>query len=159
MPDKKLTDNEIVKALECCMESNSCSKCPFANIADIRICTSKMSKNTLDLINRQKAEINRKEKVFIETLRRCALKDEIISEKTAEIERVRAKCETRTQEKLELGRIYTQKLKTAKAEAHKEFAERLKDKFFKIRYCESYYCVVDIDDIDNLLKKLVGDSE
>ena len=31
MPDKKPTDNEIVKALECCasVNINSCDDCPF----------------------------------------------------------------------------------------------------------------------------------
>jgi hypothetical protein len=59
MKDKKLTDNEIKKALECCTESSHCSKCPFANIPDVRICTSKMSELALDLINRLQAENER----------------------------------------------------------------------------------------------------
>ena len=44
-----------------------------------------------------------------------------------EIERLRAKVEKRTNEKLELGRIYTQKLKATKAEAIISFAKRLCD--------------------------------
>lgn len=46
----------------------------------------------------------------------------------------------------------------AKTEAIKEFAERLKDETFKMDYCGSNYDVVDVDDIDNLVKEMVGDN-
>ena len=127
MPDKKLTDSEIVKALECCIESNSCSKCPFANIADIRICTSEMSKNSLDLINRLQAE-NEDFKFLYENL------------KVEHLETIKA-------------------IKYHKAEAYKEFAERLKNETFKIDYCSSIYNVVDVDDIDNLVREMVGEDK
>lgn len=56
---------------------------------------------------------------------------DLINRQKLEIERLRAKVETRTQEKLALGRIYTQKLKTVKYEtyyeAYKEFAERIRE--------------------------------
>ena len=52
---------------------------------------------------------------------------DLINHQKAEIERLRAKVETRTQEKLALGGIYTQKLKTVKYEAYKEFAERIRE--------------------------------
>ena len=29
MPDNKLKDNEIVKALECCSEANNCGQCEY----------------------------------------------------------------------------------------------------------------------------------
>ncbi len=55
-----MTDAEIIKALECCAKAVNTfvcneSKCPLfgTNCIDI------LSKNALDLINRQKAEIGR----------------------------------------------------------------------------------------------------
>ena len=47
-----MTDNEIIKALECCSDSN-CHECPIEG------CTDDIFRNALDLINRQKAEIER----------------------------------------------------------------------------------------------------
>ena len=55
MPDKKLTDNEIVKALECCKSDTVlCNECPYDKIGE---CIEKMCADSIDLINRQKAEI------------------------------------------------------------------------------------------------------
>ena len=53
-----MTDNEIIKALECCANNpNECvcyeNKCPLFG----QKCIDVLSKNALDLINRQKAEI------------------------------------------------------------------------------------------------------
>ena len=45
-----MTDNEIIKALECCSDSN-CHECPIEG------CTDDIFRNALDLINRQKARI------------------------------------------------------------------------------------------------------
>ena len=60
MTDKKLTDNEIIKALECCNKpigKTECGICPLYHSAGR--CTENMLTNALDLINRQKAEIER----------------------------------------------------------------------------------------------------
>ncbi len=55
-----LTDNEIIKALECCFSYESlddCGDCPLTKMCDKGpFYTEKIS---LDLINRQKAEIER----------------------------------------------------------------------------------------------------
>ena len=52
-----MTDNEIIKALECCTSYPACpTDCPlFEQPMD---CLLKLSKPTLDLINRKKAEID-----------------------------------------------------------------------------------------------------
>lgn len=49
-----MKDNEIIKALECCIKDD-CDNCPdtFGN------CEHNAMRNALDLINRQKAEIER----------------------------------------------------------------------------------------------------
>ena len=54
-------------------------------------------------------------------------------------------------------RTLHEKLETAKAEAYKEFAERLDNETFGVYYASSLYHVVDIDDVKEILKELVGD--
>ena len=49
-----MTDNEIIKALECC-GADSCNYCPFYD--DELGCDCNLQFLALDLINRQKAEI------------------------------------------------------------------------------------------------------
>lgn len=55
-----MKDNEIIKALECCSNTN-CKECPYNKDEEIDIldlsCVINMTKHTIDLINRQKAEI------------------------------------------------------------------------------------------------------
>ena len=89
--DKKLTDSEIVKALECCIGFDSCEErqCPMAKECDKDIDSS--YKYALDLINRQKAEIER-------------LKEE----------------------KERVHKVIPKMIKTAKAEAYKEFADAIR---------------------------------
>lgn len=60
--DNKLTDNEIIKALECCISDDkgiheACRNCPLQgkNVD----CPEYIRASALDLINRQKAEIER----------------------------------------------------------------------------------------------------
>ena len=62
MSERKRTDEEIVKALECCRDFGDfgdCSLCPYENatFADELDCTQKLHTDALALINRQKAEI------------------------------------------------------------------------------------------------------
>jgi tRNA isopentenyl-2-thiomethyl-A-37 hydroxylase MiaE len=62
-----MTDNEIKKALECCTSNRTtCEKCPCfgAEIKDKITCELKMTKNALDLINRQQAEIERYKETY-----------------------------------------------------------------------------------------------
>ena len=51
-----MTDNEIIKALECHADrdTETCSLCPLMCVEG---CAYELAKNSLDLINRQKAEI------------------------------------------------------------------------------------------------------
>ena len=54
-----MTDNEIIKALECC-SINDCRNCLYDKA---KVCGQELSKDALDLINRQKAEIERLQEV------------------------------------------------------------------------------------------------
>lgn len=126
-----MTDKEIIKALECCNHIEiDCELCPFYTTQE---CSKVMIDNALALINRQQAQIER-----LETLNE-RLGNDI---------------------DLKLKYIYEleEKLKTAKAEAVKEFAERLK-KEIDIRPTHSreqnkYVFFL----IDNLLKEMVGEG-
>ena len=51
-----MTDTEIIKALECCPQHIMCGHCPFRNVEN---CMSALYVDALDLIKRQKAEIER----------------------------------------------------------------------------------------------------
>ncbi len=58
IPDKepKMTESEIMKALECCASWKSCKKCPLFLWED---CTGSLKEFALDLINRKNAEIEK----------------------------------------------------------------------------------------------------
>ena len=96
--DKKLTDSEIVKALECCMNGH-CDDCPFK---ETREHCHNLDSLILDLINRLQA----KNKKLTEILFNLKTGSEVYK--------------TLMCDDLEYLQI--------KAEAYNEFAERLKEK-------------------------------
>ena len=57
---EKITDTEIIEALKCCSKIH-CRGCVFWEMRSAQ-CVSELLSNTLDLINRQKAEIERLQK-------------------------------------------------------------------------------------------------
>ncbi len=126
-----MTDNEIVKALECCssevLVNLNCSHCPY----QCPNCMTILYKDALALINRQKAEIDRQDK---------------------EIERLNGILENYA---FEYGTTVDKErfLKKARAEAVKEFAERVKE---KIRTMSRI--VVYDEDIDNLVKEFTEEK-
>ena len=119
MKDKKLTDSEIVKALEDFINHNGyCVDCPS------------IMKNALDLINRLQAE-NEDYKALYEGL------------KAEHIETIKA-------------------IKHYKAEAYKEFADRLKEKAKKTEIVCSGALIttnysISAKNFDNLLKEMTGE--
>ena len=122
-----MTDNDIIKALECCTDESyeNCNECPYSIDAE-RCERMKLLEDILDLINHQKAEIER-------------LKKEIQTTKDAYI-------------------MLQTKNEIIKSETVKEFAERLKEKSFKtIRNYGLTKDVVEVCDIDNLVKEMVGE--
>ena len=117
--DKKahtMTDNDIVKSLEICANDGDCMECKInPHRGNFGYCTSLAIKAALDLINRQKAEVERLE----DGCSNCPvvqIKSEIICNLHEQIE-----CWQRGYNDLR------RELKEAKAEAIKDFAERLKE--------------------------------
>lgn len=123
MNDNKLTDNEIVEAMKRCI-AGDCEEtgCPLYNEADTyAMCVTILLEKTLDLINRQKAEIERLKKELIEQ----QLKNNLLYETAKEI----------------------------KAEAIREFAERLKEKSY-IQKPYGIYGVVDVYVINHIVEEM-----
>lgn len=141
MPDKKLTDNEIVKALECCIgdtDGKDCFGCPLYEIDD---CQAHLNLAALDLINRLQAEKQNLE-IELQAMRGAA------NSYKAEIKKLRYNLEAVLDERAD------------HSEAYKEFAERLKEKSKQGKgYLGNVYHSVDVAEIDNLLKELVGDNQ
>ena len=83
-----MTDNEIIKALECCT-MNSCSECPIEKfkVLGAGSCISEILTAALNLINRQKAEIERLEKGLMQ----CKLEKEMLYHVGMEIKTVSIK--------------------------------------------------------------------
>lgn len=142
--DKKLTDNDIIKALEDCLK-NECDKC---FLKDSETCQIDLMKLVLDLINRLQAENG-----IYETCN--ARKDEAIEHLEDEVKRLQVENETLKQLIEDKGGLIL--IKQAKAEAYKEFAEELHNKAMKPEdICDNF--AVGCNNIDNLLKELVGDD-
>ena len=146
MPDKKLTDKEIIKALEYWKKfDNEIDQMLSGRFKDDKMLIEqkeivKITLNLFDLINRQKAIIEKSEKVE-------HFADKTIETANAEIERLQnilicfmdALGKVRKVDDIdeisliplmsELNKQYRAELK---AEAYKEFAERLKEKSGKV---------------------------
>ena len=130
-----MTDNEIIKALECCLHRgcNECIRQPDEYGTNERQCSRGLMKCALSLINRQKAEIERLQKYY------DAMEDKI---------QLFRECDA--QVKFFKGKI--------QAEAIKEFAERLKD-MHKHNTTSVVSLVTVFDNINNLVKEMVGDDD
>lgn len=133
----KMTDNEIMQALEClayhkeCPESEECQYyMDNRNICD----NVSLAKDALDLINRQNAEIAKKDtEIGILIRKKEALRDEI-AEQQSEIDRLK---ESNKRLSGQMGSLIHH-LETAKSEAYEELADKLHDNFIskvQKRYC------------------------
>lgn len=59
-----MTDNEIIKAMECCHEYSDCGNCQYGIFRTKNgLCVDLLHKGVLNLVNRQKAEIDRLNRV------------------------------------------------------------------------------------------------
>ena len=141
MTDKKLTDEEVVKALECCKD---CSiNLNFEIIQKIED-KNKEILELIDIINSLKAEIER--------LKECP---KCVYEYDGEVTEycIQGPCPN-------FKPVYVSAdlaIKQIKNDAYKEFAGIIKDKWFDNRYDSPD---VDFDDfISNLLKEIVGERK
>lgn len=142
MTNKRYTDEEIVKAWECCLcDTSECLQCQNKKLCKIEC--DELAVKTLDLINRKVEEINRF-KAEIERIQKARLKQaQFLAEQKAQ--------------KYEL----IDKLSRAKAEACKEFAEKLKKKCYEDfeETDEMLAPYVTEDNIDEVLKEMIGEEE
>ena len=119
LPDKKLIDKEIVKALEDCITHNeSCISCPSYKFCDNHDSKIMMS-NTLDLINRKNAEIEWLRNCNDGNLKSVNKLNDLINRLQAENERLKKGWKADV--------ILTANVK---AEAYKECLEWLKEEYW-----------------------------
>lgn len=109
-----MTDNEIIKALECCLVLHKCEECPCDFDTNGKTLCNDLGLKIFDLINRQKAEI---EKLNIQ-------KAKLIDHFTIDFdeERLEELCKKAAND------IVKKELAKAGAEAIKEFGKFLIDK-------------------------------
>lgn len=131
MSNKKFTDEEIKSSLEVIATTRNCNECKIRNCKWGTCNCSQITANAaLDLINRQKTEIEK-------------LKGSTIVSNIMESQKIK---------------------REAKAEAYKEFADRIRQ-VIVLNNTHDGYLVHDIDynclmeDIDDVLKELVGDNK
>jgi hypothetical protein len=161
MTDKRLTDEEIIEALDLCTQQNGsipCYDCQCWN-DDEQECKGIDYTATLDLIKRQKAEIDSaKAKIEI-----CA---EVIERQDAEIKRVKEcpKCvyeyDCEIKEYCVQGPCSNFKtVEQIKAEAYKEFAERIRECCNSNNELSADAWLSVTTDINCVLKEMVGEEE
>ena len=128
MPDK-LTDKEVVKALECCVSEMDCPNCPKKK--DGVECVGNLLRDCFDLINRLQAEN----------------------------ERLQSRNNFLEIEYKNQGNLFWARVETAKAEAYKDCIEKVKKKyqiFENQAYAINPYALHGF--LNNLLKELVGED-
>ena len=140
MTDKKLTDLEIVKALECCcggLTSDWCDKCPMNVTKECDKDLLALEKLALNLINRLQEENDR------------LINDIAISKKETKryVQGYKMACTERNE--------FLEQLATAKAEAYKECLDKIEQRDVSE---SDFYIMVKKTEFNNLLKELVGED-
>ena len=173
-----MTDNEIIKALECCVNAD-CENCPSKTICDSD--TERLVVKVFDLVNRQKAEIERLQSMNQAKLDMIHdLRAEIADEKAkgdmcaevikrqdkeiARLERIRAELSKEIDDYKEIVFMdRSEAIKKLKAEAVKEFAFMLKamaaGRLAWDEYDEEICGFLAVDEIDNLVKEFTERKE
>lgn len=132
-----MTDNEIVKALECCSIKEDCKGCYFDTHEAEDICAREVVKNAFDLINRQQAEIERLNRENNENFDKWNVLDERTKKRYAE--------------------LYEEAKSVVRTEAVKEFAEKVKEKLsWDTGYDDKRLFE---NDIDEIVKEIAGDAK
>lgn len=146
MTDEQIinVDEQIIKALECCIESE-CDSCPYD---EQTACVEYVKQGAIDIINRQKMTIDAAI-AGQETLQKH------IVEKDKEIEMLQKENERFA----DIGKLYSE----IRNEVIKEFWDKLKEKActHNCRYKGNVYDItaVETKDGDNLVKEMVGETD
>lgn len=168
MFDKKPTDKEIKKALECCSNGDSCAKeCPLDDEHNsLSTCTSRLSRLALDLTNRLEAKNEELENQLAKVKKElkeykagykmaCTERNEFLEQlESAEIqlENNAKACEV-------CNTKHAEKTKQAQSETMSKFAEgivrKLDDSLIKTKGIYSYDFLKDI--IKEQLKDMAGE--
>ena len=157
MTDNKLTDNDVIKALECCSEANNCGQCEYEptehQIGTVGCCNELM-KDALDLINRLQAD-KQSLKYDYDNLQRQF--DEIYQQfhylSNVEIPYLYSFTEDKDKKLETIANI----LLRTKAEAYKEFAERLHEELRMYGTKDKFNKAVFLNVVDKAKKELVGE--
>ncbi len=152
-----MTDEQIIKALECC-KSDRCRDCP--SLCDEECLTPNMEEQVSLVIKRQKAEIEelRSDKIIAERHEKDAR--DLFVNCTQQLEEANAEIEGLEETRYELACIIDdlreernrllQKLQQAQSEAIKEFAERL----IRTAEYDDEYSTVFVYNIKQLVKEM-----
>ena len=135
MTDKKFTDEEIIKGLT-----------ELSQYTGLQIKYTQALKASLDLINRQKAEIE-KLNIQLQGLWNMAGLYKAESERW----------ESYNENLLTANTALSNEILESKTKAYKEFVERLKS--YLLLNKKGEMSVISFENVDNLLKEMVGEEE
>lgn len=171
MADVKLTDEEIIKALKCHIEAEDCESCEMFGNCDEIVLTERV----LNLINRQKAEIEKIKSNYSKLCEYAEKKELELAEINADISWFREAKISRLapaikEIKAKAYKEFAQQIKQEIKEAYDNNAEVLKEHFEKHKgdFNDAFVEMVEgkintllglSDFIDNLLKEMVGEDE
>ena len=151
-----MNDNDIIRALECCAYGDGCENCYRTKECD----GAEHLIRAVDLVKRQKAKIewlNGENKAFGEIIKKQddeirALRKDLL--KREDLEKNFSKEVKQFEKKL------AKTVKLERAEAIKEFVERLKEEYrgFDETHHQIFYSSL-VACIDNLVKEMVGERK
>lgn len=168
MINKRYTDEEIMEALANCAFSahnpDACKECHYNNVG-APICVASCTNDALDFMNRQKSEIE-KLNIQLRELWNMASLYKAQGEKW----------EGYNENLLTANTALSNEILSAKAEAYKTFAEKLKEEFLNLQYnaktdrktvkieelkeqMDWLLHKVAIETVENLLKEMTGEEE
>ena len=152
--EQKMSDIEIIKAFYCCEINCDCLGCP--KLDSTEGCNG-VATETLDLINRQKAEIER----LKQNLEEAHIDIKEHQAHIGNLKKLIDKIEDHINP-LPFETDYDKAIRQAKTEAVKEFAERLKQHYIKDKRYDrpnAHTLIAFLFNvIDNLVKEMVGED-
>lgn len=155
MTDNKLTDEQVERAFEICYGIDKvvgCTSCPLYDEEDFcKRGDVPLEEQFFDVYKRKKAEIEKLNVDLVGMRGACESYKIHYDNAQAEIERLQNAYKQCAWER----DTFLEELKTAKSEARKEFAERLKEMSEHFELEKENF--VSEEDIENLLKEMEGE--